>query len=121
MLSGGEKQRLAFARLLYHRPTFAVLDEATAAVNGDAQEGLYQLLREAGTTVFSIAHRPEIWKFHQLELRIHGDGEGAWSLRQIHSRSHHSLPLPEVPKRVEASPRVVSLASQSLPDFMAMP
>lgn len=83
ILSGGEKQRLAFARLLYHRPTFAVLDEATAAVNMEAQEMLYSLLADVGVTFFSIAHRAELRKFHQMELCIEGDGTGAWQLKDI--------------------------------------
>ena len=80
VLSGGEKQRVGLARLLYHRPAFAVLDEATSAVNGDEQGRLHECLLEAGITLLSIAHRPEVRRFHQLELQLAGDGSGAWKL-----------------------------------------
>ena len=80
VLSGGEKQRVGLARLLYHRPAFAVLDEATSAVNGDEQGRLHECLLEAGITLLSIAHRPEVRRFHQLELKLAGDGSGAWKL-----------------------------------------
>ena len=71
---------VGLARLLYHRPAFAVLDEATSAVNGDEQGRLHECLLEAGITLLSIAHRPEVRRFHQLELQLAGDGSGAWSL-----------------------------------------
>ena len=85
VLSGGEKQRVGLARLLYHRPAFAVLDEATSAVNGDEQGRLHECLLEAGITLLSIAHRPEVRPFHQLELQLAGDGSGAWKLVPLES------------------------------------
>lgn len=85
VLSGGEKQRLAFARLLFHKPTFAVLDEATAAVNIEAQGLLYSLLEGTDITFFSIAHRAELRRYHQMELHLKGDGTGGWALNEMRS------------------------------------
>ena len=88
-LSGGERQKIAFARLLFHNPTFACLDEATSSVSSSSQERLYELVKEAGITFFSIAHRPEIRRFHDCELRLHGDEDalgvvgGGWSFTRI--------------------------------------
>jgi len=82
VLSGGERQRMGFARLYFHRPKFAVLDEATSAINPDEESSLYEKLCSS-TTVLSIAHRLELRKFHDRELRIVGDGTGAWELKPL--------------------------------------
>lgn len=81
VLSGGERQRVGFARLYYHKPKFAVLDEATSAINPDEETQLYANIDNSSsrTTVFSIAHRLELRRFHQIELAIKGDGTGEWS------------------------------------------
>ena len=70
VLSGGEQQRLAFARALLNRPDWLFLDEATASLPEDAQAALYRLLRERlpGTTVVSIGHRASLAEFHPRRL-----------------------------------------------------
>ncbi|HWA39665.1 MAG TPA: ABC transporter ATP-binding protein/permease [Burkholderiales bacterium] len=70
VLSGGEQQRLAFARALLNKPDWLFLDEATAALPEDAQAGLYRLLEERlpQTTVVSIGHRESLAAFHQRRL-----------------------------------------------------
>jgi ATP-binding cassette subfamily D (ALD) protein 3 len=78
VLSGGEKQRLAMARLYYHRPKFAVLDECTSAVSDDMRHRLYALCREKGITVFSVAHQRELYKHHQRMIRFDGKGGYEW-------------------------------------------
>lgn len=73
-LSGGEQQRLAFARALLLKPDWLFLDEATASLDPAAEERLYTLLRERlpGTTILSIAHRPAVARFHERGLRMEG-------------------------------------------------
>jgi len=82
-LSGGEKQRLAMARLLWHRPTYAVLDECTSAVSADGEMRLYQECQRAGITFLSIAHRPALKRFHALVVHfdgsVHKTGRGWWA------------------------------------------
>ena len=70
VLSGGEQQRLAFARALLNRPDWLFLDEATASLPEDTQSALYRLLRERlpGTTVVSIGHRASLAEFHPRRL-----------------------------------------------------
>ena len=62
MLSGGEKQRLAFARVFPHNPDIIVLDEATAALDPESQDRLMELVakRPSETTLISVGHRPEL-------------------------------------------------------------
>jgi vitamin B12/bleomycin/antimicrobial peptide transport system ATP-binding/permease protein len=69
-LSGGEKQRLAFARVLLQRPDIVVLDEATSALDPESQDKLMKLLTEElhATTIVSVAHRPELERFHSRKI-----------------------------------------------------
>ena len=83
VLSGGERQRIGFARLYYHAPKYAILDEATSAINPDEESKLYEELVRSKTTVISIAHRLELRKFHNTELKIAGDGRGGFDLVKL--------------------------------------
>ena len=82
-LSGGEKQRLAFARLLIHRPDLIVLDEATSALDLASQEALMRLITERlnATTVISVGHRPELEVFHNRKLLLEARPGGARLVR----------------------------------------
>jgi putative ATP-binding cassette transporter len=79
ILSGGEKQRLAFARIFLHRPSIVVLDEATSALAPGSQDDLMALLtRELNaTTIVSIAHRPELEAFHDRKIVLRRQADGA--------------------------------------------
>jgi vitamin B12/bleomycin/antimicrobial peptide transport system ATP-binding/permease protein len=70
VLSGGEQQRLAFARALLYRPDWLFLDEATASLPDVDQDRLYRLLTEAlkRTTIVSIGHRESLAKYHAKRL-----------------------------------------------------
>eukprot|EP00467_Chlorarachnion_reptans_P012155 CAMPEP_0114509212 /NCGR_PEP_ID=MMETSP0109-20121206/13076_1 /TAXON_ID=29199 /ORGANISM="Chlorarachnion reptans, Strain CCCM449" /LENGTH=736 /DNA_ID=CAMNT_0001688323 /DNA_START=90 /DNA_END=2300 /DNA_ORIENTATION=- len=85
VLSGGEKQRVGWARLYFHKPSFAILDEATSAINPDEEGRLYEELCKLRVTFFSIAHRLDLRRFHQKELNLAGDGTGAYTLTEIKS------------------------------------
>ncbi|CAH9103035.1 unnamed protein product [Cuscuta epithymum] len=79
-LSLGEQQRLGMARLFYHKPKFAILDECTSAVTTDMEERFCSKVRAMGTSCITISHRPALVAFHDLVLSL--DGEGGWTVHQ---------------------------------------
>ena len=71
-LSGGEQQRIGFARLIVQRPDVVIMDEATAALDIHSQASMMELFQEelAGTTVISVGHRPELEQFHTRRITL---------------------------------------------------
>jgi vitamin B12/bleomycin/antimicrobial peptide transport system ATP-binding/permease protein len=84
-LSGGEKQRLAFARIMLQQPDIIVLDEATSALDPQSQDKLMELLtKELGaTTIVSVAHRPELEAFHNRKVVLERRAGGAKFVKDI--------------------------------------
>ncbi len=78
LLSLGEQQRLAFARLLLNSPRFVVLDEATSALDVATEKRLYELLVARDLAFVSVGHRPTLTAYHNTVLEL--DGTGAWRL-----------------------------------------
>ena len=74
ILSLGEQQRVAFARVLLAKPRYVILDEATSALDTENEESLYQQLLDTGATLVSVSHRLNILKFHKQVLDLGGDG-----------------------------------------------
>ena len=78
ILSLGEQQRLAFARLLLNSPRYVVLDEATSALDVKTERLLYELLLEREISFVSVGHRPSLKRFHSSVLELYGNGD--WRL-----------------------------------------
>ena len=80
ILSLGEQQRLAFARILINKPRYVILDEATSALDINNEAGLYQHLLNTKTTFVSVGHRSSLIKYHRWLLEMQ-EGE-QWKLQE---------------------------------------
>ncbi len=83
ILSLGEQQRLAFARVLLTAPDYIFLDEATSALDEPRELEMYKLLRNElpAVTVVSVGHRSTLFGLHDVELNL--DGTGNYKLREL--------------------------------------
>jgi vitamin B12/bleomycin/antimicrobial peptide transport system ATP-binding/permease protein len=83
VLSPGEQQRIAFARVLLNRPKAVFLDESTSALDEGQEFTLYRSLRTRlpDCIVVSVSHRPAIEQHHNQHLQLLGDGE--WRLGPV--------------------------------------
>ncbi|GFG96024.1 ABC transporter ATP-binding protein/permease [Mycobacterium timonense] len=83
VLSPGEQQRVAFARVLLTRPKAVFLDEATSALDVGLEYALYQLVRAElpECVMVSVSHRPAVEQHHEQQLRLLGGG--AWQLGPV--------------------------------------
>ncbi len=83
ILSLGEQQRIAFARVLLFRPQWVFLDEATSALDEPREQALYELLRQElpAMGIVSVGHRSTLLAQHDEEMQL--DGQGAWQLHPI--------------------------------------
>jgi putative ATP-binding cassette transporter len=81
ILSLGEQQRLAFARLLVNSPSFTILDEATSALDLTNEGILYEQLQTRKTTFISVGHRESLFNYHQWVLELSADS--SWELLSV--------------------------------------
>lgn len=70
---------MAIARLFYHRPLFAILDEGTTAVSSEVEEQIYLACKQLGITLFTVSHQEHLKKYHDYILRFDGKGNWTWT------------------------------------------
>ena len=75
VLSTGLQQRVAMARLFYHRPKYAILDECTSSVTLEIEKAMYDTAKSLGITLMTVSHRRSLWRYHGWILQFDGQGE----------------------------------------------
>ena len=74
VLSGGLQQRVAMARLFYHAPKYAILDECTSSVTLEIEKAMYDNAKALNITLMTVSHRRSLWKYHDNILQFDGQG-----------------------------------------------
>ena len=87
-LSGGEQQRVAFARALLQKPAWLFLDEASSNLDEASQARLYDLLtlRLKDSTIVSIGHREELARYHEQQVALEPAPGGTHKLRKLEAQ-----------------------------------
>ena len=84
VLSGGEKQRMAMARVMYQEPRYAFIDEGTSAVSSDVEGLLYETAKDRGITLVTISTRNSLKKYHTYNLSLGlGENGTSWNFERI--------------------------------------
>ncbi|KAL2020108.1 hypothetical protein VTK56DRAFT_8713 [Thermocarpiscus australiensis] len=111
VLSGGLQQRVAMARLFYHRPRYAILDECTSSVTLDTEKVMYDNAKALGITLMTVSHRRSLWKYHTHILQF--DGQGHYVFTRLNAERRLRLEdekedlevllrqVPEIERRIE--------------------
>ncbi|KAK6457419.1 ABC transporter transmembrane region 2-domain-containing protein [Scheffersomyces xylosifermentans] len=86
VFSGGEKQRISIARVLFKNPKVVILDESTNAVSTDVEDYLFELLQKKKISFITLSHRPLLMKYHDFILEI--EDQDHWKFHDLSSEEN---------------------------------
>lgn len=110
VLSTGQQQRIAAARLFYHKPKYAILDECTSSVTAEVEKIMYDEAKRLGITLMTVSHRRSLWRYHGWILQF--DGQGGYVFTKLDAEKRLQLEdekdeldlqlraVPEIEKRI---------------------
>jgi len=102
VLSLGEQQRLGMARLFFHKPAYAILDECTSSVSSEMELLLYRECQRLNITYITICHRPSLRIWHTHSLHLLGDGKGGYTFGPIQHTAEEKLAIAEQSRQLRA-------------------
>ena len=110
ILSTGDQQRIAAARLFYHRPKYAILDECTSSLTSAIEQTIYTEAKNLDITLMTVSHRKSLWRYHGWILQF--DGQGSYVFAKLDAEKRLALEdereelelqlraVPEIEKRI---------------------
>jgi ATP-binding cassette subfamily D (ALD) long-chain fatty acid import protein len=115
-LSGGLQQRVAMARLFYHKPKYAILDECTSSVTLDTEKIMYDTAKSLGITLMTVSHRRSLWKYHDRILQF--DGQGNYVFTKLDAERR--LELEDEKDELDLQLRTVPEIERRIAELMAV-
>lgn len=74
---------MSLARMYFHKPKFAILDECTSAVSIDVEESLYRAAVDQGITCVTISQRLSLPEFHKIEMKMGSTAADGFTVRPV--------------------------------------
>ncbi|KAK3713754.1 ATP-binding cassette long-chain fatty acid transporter pxa2 [Vermiconidia calcicola] len=89
LLSTGDQQRIAAARLFYHCPKYAILDECTSSLTPEVEKAMYTEAKRLNITLMTVSHRRSLWRYHGWILQF--DGQGSYVFTKLDAEKRLAL------------------------------
>ncbi|KAF1988948.1 hypothetical protein K402DRAFT_402164 [Aulographum hederae CBS 113979] len=115
VLSGGLQQRVAMARLFYHAPKYAILDECTSSVTLEIERVMYDEAKRLGITLMTVSHRRSLWQYHNNILQF--DGQGHYIFTKLDAEKR--LQLEDEKEELDLQLRAVPNIEQRIAELTA--